>query len=130
VNEVGPLAALQSYATSPDGELSLLDEVSSGGNGPAYCGALSTGQVAIMNASLASVVVQISSLTPHKYGAGNGEVIPTTYGGSKFDNSTSVLLTFLPLVGGITGMSNPHMALEYRREIFVPDLVCFLHDHE
>ncbi|KAJ7225180.1 putative isomerase YbhE [Mycena rebaudengoi] len=105
VNEVGPLGALQSYATSADGGLSLLDEVSSGGNGPAFCGALSTGQVAIMN-----------------YGAGSGEVIPTTYGGSKFDNSTSVLLTFPPPVGGITGMSNPHMALEYGREVFVPDL--------
>jgi hypothetical protein len=83
-----------------------------------------------MNVSLASVVVQIGSLTPHKYGAGSGEVIPTTYGGSKFDNSTSVLLTFPPPVGGITGMSNPHMALEYGREVFVPDLVRFLHDHE
>jgi hypothetical protein len=51
VNEVGPLGALQSYATSPGDGLSLLDEVSSGGNGPAFCGALSTGQVAIMNVS-------------------------------------------------------------------------------
>ncbi|KAJ7810470.1 hypothetical protein B0H13DRAFT_2243446 [Mycena leptocephala] len=105
VNEVGPLGALQSYATSPGDGLSLLDEVSSGGNGPAFCGALSTGQVAIMN-----------------YGAGNGEIIPTIHGGTKFDNSTSVLLTFPPPVDGITGMSNPHMALEYGKRFLF--LIC------
>ncbi|KAJ7192407.1 Lactonase, 7-bladed beta-propeller-domain-containing protein [Mycena pura] len=105
VNEVGPLGALQSYSTSPGGGLTLLDEVSSGGNGPAFCAALSTGQVAVMN-----------------YGSGDGEVIPTTESGNKFDNSTSVLLTFPPPVGGITGMSNPHMAVEHGREVFVPDL--------
>ncbi|KAF7354367.1 Isomerase YbhE [Mycena venus] len=102
VNEVGPLGLLQSYATSPGGGLTLLDEVSSGGNGPAFCAPLSTGQVAIMN-----------------YGSGNGEIIPTVAGGTKFDNSTSVLLTFPPPPGGV---SNPHMALEHGNEVFVPDL--------
>ncbi|KAJ7635685.1 Lactonase, 7-bladed beta-propeller-domain-containing protein, partial [Mycena polygramma] len=98
-NAVG---ALQSYATAPGGGLTLLDEVSSGGNGPAFCWPLSTGQVAIMN-----------------YGSGNGEIIPTTAGGKKFDNSTSVLLTFPPPPGGV---SNPHMAYQYGKEVFVPDL--------
>ncbi|KAJ7336131.1 putative isomerase YbhE [Mycena albidolilacea] len=102
VNEVGPIGALQSYATSPGGGLTLIDEASSGGNGPAFCAPLSTGQVAIMN-----------------YGSGNGEIIPTTSGGTKFDNSTSVLLNFPPPEGGA---SNPHMALEHGNEIFVPDL--------
>ncbi|KAJ7853794.1 putative isomerase YbhE [Mycena olivaceomarginata] len=102
VNEVGPIGALQSYATSPGGGLTFIDEASSGGNGPAFCAPLSTGQVAIMN-----------------YGSGNGEIIPTTNGGTKFDNSTSVLLNFPPPEGGV---SNPHMALEHGNEIFVPDL--------
>jgi len=102
VNEVGPLGVLQSYATSPGGGLTLLDEVSSGGNGPAFCAPLSTGQVAIMN-----------------YGSGDGEIIPTVAGGTKFDNSTTVLVTFPPPPGGV---SNPHMAYEHGKEIFVPDL--------
>ncbi|KAJ7852583.1 Lactonase, 7-bladed beta-propeller-domain-containing protein [Mycena leptocephala] len=102
VNEVGPLGLLQSYGTSPGGGLSLLDEVSSGGNGPAFCAPLSTGQVAIMN-----------------YGSGDGEIIPTVKGGTEFDNSTSVLVTFPPPPGGV---SNPHMALEHGKEVFVPDL--------
>ncbi|KAJ7652425.1 putative isomerase YbhE [Mycena polygramma] len=97
-NAVG---ALQSYATSPGGGLTLLDEVSSGGNGSAFCWPLTTGQVAIMN-----------------YGSGNGEIIPTSAGGAKFDDSTSVP-TFPPPSGGV---SNPHMAYEYGQEVFVPDL--------
>ncbi|KAJ7642489.1 putative isomerase YbhE [Mycena polygramma] len=87
-NAVG---ALQSYATSPGGGLTLLDEVSSGGNGPAFCWPLTTRQ----------------------YGSGNGEIIPkiipTTPDGAKFDDSTSVLLTFPPPSGG-------------GQEVFVPDL--------
>ncbi|KAJ7132706.1 Lactonase, 7-bladed beta-propeller-domain-containing protein [Mycena filopes] len=102
VNELGPVGALQSYATSPAGGLTFLNEVSSGGNGPAFCAPLSTGQVAIMN-----------------YGSGNGEIIPTTSNGTGFDNSTSVLVSFPPPQGGV---SNPHMAWEYKNEIFVPDL--------
>ncbi|KAJ6455153.1 Lactonase, 7-bladed beta-propeller-domain-containing protein [Mycena sanguinolenta] len=102
VNEVGPLGALQVYETTPAGGLTLLDQVSSGGNGPAFCAPLSTGQVAIMN-----------------YGSGNGEIIPTVNGGTKFDNSTTVLVTFAP---PFNGSSNPHMAYEHGNEIFVPDL--------
>ncbi|KAJ7214925.1 Lactonase, 7-bladed beta-propeller-domain-containing protein [Mycena pura] len=102
VNEVGPLGVLQAYATTPGGGLTLLDEVSSGGNGPAFCAPLSSDRVAIMN-----------------YGSGDGEVIPTVDGGTKFDNSTSVLVEFTPPPGGA---SNPHMALEHGNEVFVPDL--------
>ncbi|KAJ7059585.1 putative isomerase YbhE [Mycena amicta] len=81
-NEVGPLGALQSYQVTPSGGLALLDEVSSGGNGPAFCAPISTDQVAIMN-----------------YGSGDGEIVPTIHGGSKFDNSSSVLV-FVPDLGG------------------------------
>ncbi|KAJ7032565.1 Lactonase, 7-bladed beta-propeller-domain-containing protein [Mycena alexandri] len=102
VNELGPVGALQAYATSPSGGLTFLNEVSSGGNGPAFCAPLSTGQVAIMN-----------------YGSGNGEIIPTVNDGTGFDNSTSVLVTFAPPPGGA---SNPHMAWEYKNEVFIPDL--------
>ncbi|KAF8160257.1 Lactonase, 7-bladed beta-propeller-domain-containing protein [Mycena galopus ATCC 62051] len=102
VNEVAPLGALQVYETTPGGGLILLDEVTSGGDGPAFCAPLTTGQVAIMN-----------------YGSGNGEIIPTVNGGTKFDNSTTVLVTFPPPPGG---MSNPHMAYEHGNEVFVPDL--------
>ncbi|KAF7373083.1 Isomerase YbhE [Mycena sanguinolenta] len=103
VNEVAPLGALQVYETTPGGGLTLLDQISSGGNGPAFCAPLSTGQVAIMN-----------------YGSGNGEIIPTVNGGTKFDNSTTVLVTFPP---PFNGTSNPHMAYEHGNEVFVPDLV-------
>ncbi|KAF7333957.1 Isomerase YbhE [Mycena sanguinolenta] len=102
VNEVAPLGALQVYETTPGGGLTLLDQISSGGNGPAFCAPLSTGQVAIMN-----------------YGSGNGEIIPTVNGGTKFDNSTTVLVTFPP---PFNGTSNPHMAYEHGNEVFVPDL--------
>ncbi|KAJ7756057.1 putative isomerase YbhE [Mycena maculata] len=102
VNENAPLGELQAYATSPGGGLILLDEVTSGGNGPAFCTPLSTGQVAILN-----------------YGSGDAEVVPTIDNGTKFDNSTSVLVTFTPPPGG---SSNPHMAVEYGPEVFVTDL--------
>ncbi|KAJ7618055.1 Lactonase, 7-bladed beta-propeller-domain-containing protein [Roridomyces roridus] len=101
VNEVTP-GVLQSYARSPGGGLTLLDQVSSGGSGPAFCAPLSTGQVVILN-----------------YGSGDGEVVPTVHGGSHFDNSTSVLVTFTPPPGGV---SNPHMAVEHENEVFVADL--------
>ncbi|KAF7292658.1 Isomerase YbhE [Mycena indigotica] len=102
VNEVGPLGMLQSYTVTPAGGLSLLDQVTSGGNGPAFCGPLLTGQVAIMN-----------------YGSGNGEIVPTSKTGTQFNNSTSTLLSFTPPPGGT---SNPHMAVEHGSEVFVPDL--------
>lgn len=50
VNELSPLGALQSYMTTPEGVISgPFDTVSSGGSGPAFTAALTTGQVAIMN---------------------------------------------------------------------------------
>jgi hypothetical protein len=62
VNEIGPPDVLQSYATSPGGGLTPLDEVSSGGNGPAFCTPLSTGQIAILNVS---TYLYVSFLNTH-----------------------------------------------------------------
>ncbi|KAF8212954.1 hypothetical protein K438DRAFT_1957540 [Mycena galopus ATCC 62051] len=76
----------------------------SGGNGLAFCAPLSTGQVTIMN-----------------YGSGNGKIIPGTVNGeTKFDNTTTVLVTFPP---PFNGTSNTHMVYEHGNEVFVPDLV-------
>jgi 6-phosphogluconolactonase (cycloisomerase 2 family) len=106
VNE-NTIGALQSFTVDRStGILSLVETISSGGNGPAYAGALTTGQVAIMN-----------------YGDGTGRIIPTTNGGLNFDASAGNI-TF-PIPTGGEGVSHPHMALQYGNEVLVPDLVCF-----
>ncbi|KAF7319202.1 Isomerase YbhE [Mycena chlorophos] len=102
VNEVDPLGVLQVYSATPAGGLTLLDEVTSGGAGPAFCAPISDDQVAIMN-----------------YASGNGEIVPTVNGGTKFDNASTVLVTFTPPPNGT---SNPHMAYAHGNEVFVPDL--------
>jgi len=91
VNEVSS-GALQSFIIKSNGPLAgPVDQVSSGGDGPAYAGALSTGQVAILN-----------------YGSGNGEIIPSISDPLHFAQNSS-LITFPPPAGGV---SHPHMALE------------------
>lgn len=100
VNE-NPVGAVQSYSINSNGTLTLIDTVSSGGDGPAFVTAVSTDLVAAMN-----------------YGSGSGYIIPKSYGGT-FDRSGQNI-TFPPPAGGV---SHPHMALEYYDEIFVPDLV-------
>ncbi|KAF8178919.1 Lactonase, 7-bladed beta-propeller-domain-containing protein [Pholiota molesta] len=94
--------ALQSFLITPNAALSgPLDTVASDGGAPAFAAALSTGSVAVMN-----------------YNSGNGRIIPTTAEQSKFVTSAPVI-TFPPPVGGV---SHPHMALEHKDEILVPDL--------
>ncbi|KAF8811111.1 putative isomerase YbhE [Phlegmacium glaucopus] len=101
VNE-NPVGALQSFLINGNGTLSnVIDTVPSDGNSPAFTAALSTGAVAVMN-----------------YGSGNGRIISTKSQGETFDQSAPIV-TFPPPAGGV---SHPHMALEYRHEIFVPDL--------
>ncbi|PPQ73722.1 hypothetical protein CVT24_006979 [Panaeolus cyanescens] len=102
-NENAP-GALQSFGINRDGTLSPpIDTVPSGGDLPAFTTALSTGDVAVMN-----------------YNTGNGRIFPTIRGSrqSKFDPD-SPTITFPPPSDGV---SHPHMALEYRGEVFVPDL--------
>ncbi|KAF9042829.1 putative isomerase YbhE [Hymenopellis radicata] len=98
-NSVG---AVQSFTVTPDGVVSsAIDTAPTGGDSPAFAVALSTGQVVGMN-----------------YGSGNGVILPTTSTPLDFDTSSPVI-TFPPPAGGV---SHPHMALEYGREILVPDL--------
>jgi 6-phosphogluconolactonase (cycloisomerase 2 family) len=102
VNEVSS-GVLQSFTINTDGSLAgPVEQISSGGNSPAYASALSTSQVAIMN-----------------YGSGNGEMIPTVSDPLHFSQNAS-LITFPPPDGGV---SHPHMALEHGAEVFISDLV-------
>lgn len=104
INGVGA-GALQSFTVNPNGSLTgPVDQVSSEGEDAAFAGALSTGQVAVVN-----------------YDSGNGVVIPTTFDPLHFDKN-AMPITFPP---PSTGMSHPHMALQDGDEIFVPDLVSF-----
>lgn len=75
--------------------------VSSGGNGPPFVVALSTGEVAVVN-----------------YGSGTARIIPTQ--DEVFFGDNAPIITFPPPVNG---SSHPHMALEHNGEILVPDLV-------
>jgi 6-phosphogluconolactonase (cycloisomerase 2 family) len=100
VNEIEQ-GAVQSFQITPDGKLSnAITTVSTGGNGPAFVAPLSTGQVAAVN-----------------FGGGNGKIIPTTNPFSLA--TTSATITFPPPSGGV---SNPHMVLENKGELLVPDL--------
>lgn len=103
VNE-NTVGEVQSFSINEDGSLStVIDTVSSGGDGPAFATALSTGSVAVMN-----------------YGSGNASFIPTSSDGETFNPSAASSITFTPPAGGV---SHPHMALEYGDEVFIPDLV-------
>ncbi|KAF9044470.1 putative isomerase YbhE [Panaeolus papilionaceus] len=102
-NENSP-GALQSFGINRDGSLSPpVDTIPSGGDLPAFATALSTGSVAVMN-----------------YNTGNGRIFPTIKGSrqSKFEPNAP-LITFPPPSNGV---SHPHMALEHRGEVLVPDL--------
>lgn len=95
--------ALQSFLVNLNGSLTgPIDQVSTGGNGPAFAGYLSTGRVAAPN-----------------YGDGTGRIIPTASDPLYFVQD-SATITFPPPDGGV---SHPHMALELGEEVLVPDLV-------
>ncbi|KAF8920853.1 Lactonase, 7-bladed beta-propeller-domain-containing protein [Mucidula mucida] len=99
VNEIDN-GTLTSYAFF-DGRLSIVDSISSGGIGPAYCSSLSDGNVPIMN-----------------YGSGDGLLVSTALYGYEL-TTTSNLITFEPPVNGT---SFPHMTLQYDEEVLVTDL--------
>ncbi|KIY68236.1 putative isomerase YbhE [Cylindrobasidium torrendii FP15055 ss-10] len=96
-NENGTLATYANLG----GVLSLVDSVSSGGNGPVHCAPLTSGDVVVTN-----------------YGSGNGLVASTAHDGYDL-TQTSNVVTFTAPEGGL---SHPHMALEYNSEVLVPDL--------
>ncbi len=51
VNEIEPVGNLQSFLVQPDGGLTLVDTVATGGIGPTFSNPLSTGEVTAMNVS-------------------------------------------------------------------------------
>lgn len=78
------------------------------GDDPAFAVALSSGkEVVILN-----------------YSSGNGRIFPTTTSAELFNNASTAapIITFPPPPGNV---SHPHMALQYKNEIFVSDLVSF-----
>ena len=101
VNEISK-GAVQSYLINSNKTLSgPIDTTGTGGNGPAFCTQLSNGVVAAVN-----------------YGSGNASFTATTIDGTIFDQPTSFVN--FPVLNKV---SHPHMALEYKAEVFVPDLV-------
>jgi len=101
VNEISPVGNLQSFSVGPDGGLTLVDTVSSGGNGPTFTNPLSTGEVTAMN-----------------FGSPNCSLVATVPGDPLHFQKDSPVVEF-PVNGG---PSNPHMSLEFNGEVFVPDL--------
>jgi len=51
VNELSPVGNLQSFLVDAEGGLTLVDTVTSNGNGPTFTSVLSTGEVSAMNVS-------------------------------------------------------------------------------
>ncbi|KIJ16219.1 hypothetical protein PAXINDRAFT_113991 [Paxillus involutus ATCC 200175] len=102
-NENTPGGALQSFTVGPEGAITLVDTISSGGSGPPYCGGLSTGQVAVVD-----------------YNSGTARVVPTKGDYLHFSND-STIVTFPVPTTGTQGMSEPHMAYSYYDELFIPD---------
>ncbi|KAG6828635.1 hypothetical protein H0H92_007227 [Tricholoma furcatifolium] len=103
VNEITP-GALQSFSIQQNGSLSpVLDTISSGGDGPAFATALSTGSVAILN-----------------YGSGDGRIIPTEPSDPTTFIDSAPLITFPPPPA--PNVSHPHMALQHGTEVLVSDL--------
>ncbi|KAF5374093.1 hypothetical protein D9615_008896 [Tricholomella constricta] len=101
VNEISPIGNLQSFVVESDGGLTLVDTVSSGGNGPTFTNPLSTGEVSAMN-----------------FGSPNCSLVATLPGDPLRFLKDSPIVKFP--VGD--GPSHPHMSLEYNGEVFVPDL--------
>jgi len=101
-NEPG---ALQSFTITGSALSSAVDTAPSEGDDPAFAVALSTGKdVVILN-----------------YSSGNGRIFPTTTSAEQFNNASTAapIITFPPPPGNV---SHPHMALQYKNEIFVSDL--------
>ncbi|KAF8882109.1 Lactonase, 7-bladed beta-propeller-domain-containing protein [Infundibulicybe gibba] len=101
VNEKSPIGNLQSFIVGAGGGLTLVDTVSSDGDSPTYTAMLSSGEITGMN-----------------YGSPNCAIVPTLPGDPLRFKKDTTNVEF-PVNGG---PSNPHMSLEYKGEVFVPDL--------
>ncbi|THU83118.1 putative isomerase YbhE [Dendrothele bispora CBS 962.96] len=102
VNEISPVGNLQSFTIEQNGSVSLVDTVTTGGNGPTFTNPLSTGEVSAMN-----------------FGSPNCSFVATVEGDPLHFRTDSPVLSF-PVPEG--AKSNPHMSLEHNGEIFVPVL--------
>lgn len=103
VNEISPVGNLQSFFVDFQGGLTLVDNVTTGGNGPTFSNQLSTGEVTGIN--FGSPNISFSKLDPAD---------PL-----RFQKDSSVVVAF-PIPEAAP--SNPHMSLEFNGEILVPDL--------
>ncbi|KAF9019799.1 putative isomerase YbhE, partial [Hymenopellis radicata] len=101
VNEISPVGNLQSFSVA-DGVLTLVDTVTTGGNGPTFTNPLSTGEVSGMN-----------------FGSPNCSLVATVPDDPLHFERDSPIVAF-PVPEGAP--SNPHMSLEFNGEVFVPDL--------
>ncbi|KAF9235474.1 Lactonase, 7-bladed beta-propeller-domain-containing protein [Melanogaster broomeanus] len=102
----GELGVLSSFTVGPEGAMTLVDTIysgGSGGTGPSYCAGLSTGQVAVTN-----------------YYSGTARVVPTERDYLHFSDD-STIVTFPVPTTGTQGMSEPHMTYQYYDELFIPD---------
>ncbi|KAF9269821.1 hypothetical protein L218DRAFT_940052 [Marasmius fiardii PR-910] len=102
VNEISPVGNLQSFTVESNGSVTLVDTVSTGGNGPTFTSTLSTGEVSGMN-----------------FGSPNCSFAATLPNDPLHFAKDSPVLSF-PVAEGAP--SNPHMSLEHNGEIFIPDL--------
>ncbi|KZV69610.1 putative isomerase YbhE [Peniophora sp. CONT] len=94
---------VQSFTIGKGGALTAVGHISTQGDAPAFMTPLTSGGIAAMN-----------------YNTGNGIFAPTTDGGLQF--GTAQVITF-PTTSEPANVSHPHMAFEYKDEIFVPDLL-------
>jgi 6-phosphogluconolactonase (cycloisomerase 2 family) len=93
--------ALQSFTVDDNGNLTLVDTVPTGGNGPTFTNPTLAGEVSAMN-----------------FGSPNCSIVATDpEDRTKFLKDSPVIP--FPVDGG---PSNPHMSLEVNGEILVPDL--------
>jgi len=100
VNE-NPTGDLQSFIVDDTGGLTLVDTVSTGGNGPTFTNPLSTGEVTAMN-----------------FGSADCSLVATVQDDPLYFQRDSPVVNF----SVNDGPSNPHMSLEYNGEVLVSDL--------
>jgi hypothetical protein len=119
VNEIQPVGNLQSFIVGSDGGLTLVDTVSTGGNGPTFTNPLSTGEVTGMNVSSFHTFLGVALKEGKKFGSPDSALVATVPGDPLHFQKNSPVVEF-PVNGG---PSNPHMSLEFNGEVFISDFV-------